>query len=116
MSELTLVARARITRVGVDDALRHQRQFSQNRTVPLHNMLERMAFGFLEIVAAVQRIKPSVQEKFGPVGVADEQAPASQTIAILREDEIDALAFEVREGFDDAVRGHDGLVGDHEGF
>lgn len=84
--------------------------------MPLHDVLERVALGFLEIVAAVQRVEPGVQEELGPVGIADEQASARQTFAVLREHEIDALAFEVREGLDDAVGGHDGLVGDHEGF
>ena len=84
--------------------------------MPLHDVLERVALGFLEIVAAVQRVEPGVQEELGPLGVADQQAAAREALAVLREDEVDALAFEVREGLDDAVRRHDGLVGDHEGF
>jgi hypothetical protein len=75
-----------------------------------------MALGFLEVVAAIQRVEPGVQEELCPVCVADQEAAACQAVAVLREHEIDAFAFQVCEGLDHAVRGHDGRVGDHQAF
>lgn len=84
--------------------------------MPLHNVLERVALRFLEIVAAVQRVVPGIEEELGPIGVANEQTSASQTLSVLREDEVDALAFQVRERLDHAVGRHDGLVCQHQAF
>lgn len=84
--------------------------------MPLHDVLERVALGLLEVVAAVQRVEPGVEEELGPVRVADQQAAAGQPVVVLRQHEVHALALQVRERLDHAVRRHDGLVDDHEAF
>ena len=80
----------------------------------LHDMLQSMGFGLLEIVAAIQRVEPRVKEELGPVSGSNDHAAAGQALSVLSQDKVNAAAFEVGKGADDAVRGHDGLVNDHE--
>ena len=82
--------------------------------MPLHDMLQCMALGFLEVVAPVEWIKPRIEEELGPVATPDQQTTTRQAFSVLREDEVYALAAQVRESLDDAVGRHDRFVDDHQ--
>lgn len=58
-----------------------------------------MTLSLLEVVAAVQRVKPGVDEELRPVAISDEEAARRKTLSVLRDHEIDVVAFEMRECF-----------------
>lgn len=82
--------------------------------VLLHDVFQRMALGLLEVVAAVQRVEPGVEEELGPFSTAQDQASARESLVVLGQDEVNPIAFQMAEGLDHAVRGHNGLVNEHE--
>jgi hypothetical protein len=82
----------------------------------LHDMLQRMEFGLLEIIAAVDRIEPHVQEVLGPLAIPQYETARCKPVFVLGDNEIDAVALEVRKRLDDAVGRNDGRVGNHEGL
>jgi hypothetical protein len=82
----------------------------------LNNVLQRMAFGLLEVITPVYRIEPSIEEELGPLSVPNHETARRQSILVLCDDEIYSVALEVTEGFDDAVGRYNGCVGDHVGF
>ena len=75
-----------------------------------------MPLRFLEIVTPVQWIKPHIQEEFGPFALPKYETLLAESLAVLREDQINLVALEVREGMDDAVGRDDGLVLEHQGL
>lgn len=79
-------------------------------------MLQRMTLSLLKVITPINRIKPSIQEELSPLPIPHHKATRRQPIFILCNDEIYSVAFQVAERFDDAVRRHDGGVGNHVGF
>lgn len=91
--------------------------------MPLHDVLERVALSFLEIISPVQRVEPRVQEELGPVialfataGIAQQKAAVCEIVAVLGKDQRGLLSGEVGEGVDDAVGGDNGDVFEHKGL
>lgn len=74
---------------------------------------QRVRLGLLEVVAPVQRVEPGVEEEFGPVPVAEDEAAGRQALLVLGHDKVNVVALEVRKGLDDAVRRDHGQVLDH---
>ena len=75
-----------------------------------------MSFCFLKIIAAIERVEPRVQEELRPFAPPYYKATLTETFSILREDQIDLVAFEVCECSDDAVRRDHGLIPQHQRF
>lgn len=80
----------------------------------LNDMLQRVRLGFLEIVAPVDGIEPGVEEVLGPLPIPYDDAGRHQALLVLCDDEVYSVALEISESLDDTVRGHYGLVGDHD--
>ena len=59
--------------VGVEVALGQQSEMGQDGGVPLGQVLEGVALGLLEVVGAVQRVHPGVEEEVGPIAAAEEE-------------------------------------------
>lgn len=74
-----------------------------------------MCLSLCEIVIAIQRIEPQIQEKARKVAIPKYKAARVQILAVLRQDQVDILLFHVREGPDDAIRRHDGDIFQHQG-
>ena len=91
-----------------------QSQLAKRRPCEISKTYQCVSLGFLKIVAAVEWVEPCVQEELGPFASAEDEAALAETLAILCENEIDLVAFEVGEGPDDAVGGYDGLVPEHD--
>lgn len=72
-----------------------------------------MYIRLLEIVRAVQRIKPGVKEEFAPISPSDDETAWGQPISVLREHEIDLVPFQVRERLDNTVRWDNRLILEH---
>ena len=68
----------------------------------------------LKIVAPVQRIEPDVEKKLAPLALPQHEALLAQALAVLGEHEINFIPGQAREGVDDAVGRHDGLVAQHQ--
>lgn len=102
--------------VTVHDPLRHQSKFGQNRSMPLHDMLQGMSLCFLKVVTSIQRVEPSIQEEFGPFSGSDEDGTTGESFGVLRDDQVDCVWREVGECADDTVGRYDGLVFDQEGL
>jgi hypothetical protein len=79
----------------------------------LHNVLQGMILGLLEVVTPVDGVKPTVQEELCPLSVADDKTTRRQPVLVLRDDEIYSVTLQVAECLDDALWGNDGSVGDH---
>lgn len=75
-----------------------------------------MCLGPLEVIAPINRIKPRLEHKLGPLPVAHDKTAHRQTVLILRQNELHIAALEVAERLDDAVGRYDGLVFLHQGF
>jgi hypothetical protein len=82
----------------------------------LHNVLERMELGFLEVVAPVDGVEPDVQKVLCPLAVANDKAAWRQSVLVLGEDEVYAITLQVAECLDDAVGRDDGRIGHHGGL
>ena len=77
-------------------------------------MLQRMTLRLLKIITPINRIEPRVEKVLCPVAIPHDNTRRYQPLFILRDDKVDAVAFEVSERLDYAVRGDDGLVGEHD--
>lgn len=75
-----------------------------------------MGLSPLEVVTPIDRIKPRLQHELSPLPIAHDETADRQSFFILREDKIYIRTLQVAKGFDDAVRGDDGLVLLHQGF
>lgn len=51
--------------------------------MPLHDVLQRMAFSLLEVVAPVKRVEPGVEEELGPVTLADKERALREALGVL---------------------------------
>ncbi|KAB8346042.1 hypothetical protein FH972_023094 [Carpinus fangiana] len=101
-------------RIRVHYLLRDERNAREHSAVPLDEMLEGVALGALEAVAAVQRVEPAVKEEPGPLAALDQHRVLAEALVVLREDKLNAVVVARLERVDDAVRGHHRHVGDHE--
>ena len=72
-----------------------------------------VGFGLLEVVAAIERVEPCVQEEFRPFASPEDETTLTETLAVLCEDQVDLVAFEVCEGPDDTVWWYHGLIPKH---
>ena len=75
-----------------------------------------VSFCFLKIIATIERVEPGVQEELGPFAPPYHEATLTETLSILREDQVDLVAFKVGEGSNDAVRRDHGLIPQHQRF
>ena len=75
-----------------------------------------MSFCFLKIIAAIERVEPRVQEELRPFAPPYHKAALTETLSILREDQIDLVALKVCERSDDAVGRDHGLIPQHQRF
>ena len=86
------------------------------RNHSLYNVLQRMVFGFLEVVASVDRVEPSIQEELCPLSVTDYKTTRCQSVFVLRDDKVYPVALQVAECLDDAFWRNDGGIGEHVGL
>ena len=75
-----------------------------------------VGFCFLKIIAAIERVEPGVQEELCPFAPPYHKAPLTETLPILRKDQIDLVAFKVCERPNDAVRRDHGFIPQHQRF
>lgn len=75
-----------------------------------------MALGLLKVIAAINGIEPRVQKVLCPLAIANNKTTRRQPVLVLRDYQVNAISLDVAEGFDDAIRGHDGGVCDHQFF
>lgn len=93
-----------------------QSQLAKGRPCEISKTYQCVSLGFLEIVAAVERVEPCVQEELRPFTPPDQEAPLAETFVILCEDQINLVALQMRKGPDDTVWWNDWLIPDHQGL
>lgn len=98
--------------VGVEEVLGYHCEFGEDCTVPsvcgirlltllltiaskylLHDMLERVVFGLLEVVTSVDGVEPGVQEELCPLSVSDDKTARRQAVLVLGDDKIYSVTF-----------------------
>ncbi len=75
-----------------------------------------MRLRLLEIITSIQWIKPRIQEKPCPFPILHDEAPLTQPFPILRQYQIDTIAFQIAKCFDYAVGRDHGLLSQHDFF
>jgi hypothetical protein len=75
-----------------------------------------MCIRLLEIVRAVQWIKPGVQEELGPLSSADNEAPLRKALFVLGENQINVGALQMWKSLDNTIWWYHGLVSQHHTF
>jgi hypothetical protein len=80
----------------------------------LHDVLQSVKLGLLEIVRPVHGVEPDIQKVLGPLAIPDDEATRRQAILILSEDEVYPVPLQIAECLDDAVWRDNGCIGDHK--
>lgn len=75
-----------------------------------------VSLGLLKVVALVQRIHPSLDEELGPVTVSEDVAVSYEPCIVLADDESCITSLKMAKSLNDAIRGHNWPVLDHQAF
>lgn len=73
-----------------------------------------MSLRLLKVVASVERVQPRLEEKLGPLSVAENNVVVHQARLVLRQNEVNMIPAEVLIRLDDAVWRHNRLARNHE--
>lgn len=75
-----------------------------------------MCLRMFEIIAPIQRVKPSIEQESRPFTPLDNKAPWDQALLVLANYQVDIFFFQIAECLDDAIRWHDWHVFLHDRF